>query len=329
MRIISPSFILSILLLAFTLPAAAQTIHHVSPRSIEATVTGGDIVTETITIKNTYPYRISVYPSIHSLKTSIGSTTEQRIGTTSQTVLTEWLTMSRAGQRLNPGESTEVTVRFVVPRTVEAGRYTALLGFGQGIDRVTAETAVINGVAPGVVIRFDVPGKTVDTKNAGTVTVPPIIFAPDHKVILYRIQNPASGTVVPAGESIIFNKRGSEVRSLTINTNAAPVIQSEVLSEAKMTGSLIWPGRYVIKTRITFNNTELAAIDIEDDFWYLPWWWLIGFLVVILLLSVVVFRLLHRRFNAVPVTTTDGTQALPLHIYSGESEPEDHDISLR
>ncbi|MAZ30306.1 hypothetical protein CL655_03420 [bacterium] len=308
---------------------SAQTIHHVSPRAIEETVQPGDIVSAEITVRNTYPYRITVYPSVHGLlEVRDGTSTQEQILPSGETVVAKWLTMTQAGQRLLPEEEVIVSVRLAIPRDVESGVYRALLGFGQGIDRPTAQQAVERGVAPGVVLRLTVPEKDIQTDGAVSLDITNLVLADTQPAIAYRISNPGTKTVVPQGEIIITNKRGAEVAAVPINPGGAPLAPGEVLSVATATPALPWLGAYAAAVRVDYQNQQLAAVSMSDSFWYLPWPVLLAFVVALVILSVLFYVYLARRLRS-PIAHTDGAAALPLHVYEGQSPAEDHDINLK
>jgi hypothetical protein len=307
----------------------AQTVHQVSPRAIERTVQPGDIFNATITITNPFAYRLAVYPSVHGLETSrTGSTSIERILPAEETTFTSWVTMSRAGQRIDPGGSATVDVAFKIPRTIEAGTYTGLLGFGSGIARHVAERAVEEGGAPGVVLSFTVPERDIDTEGAASVIVSDVIFDETQTAISYTIQNPGTKEVVPAGELIITNQRGAEVAALPVNPEAATIAPGEVLSLAIPAPELPMVGKYQVNARFNYQTEQLASILMSDTFWYLPWPVVAALFLVLLLMSVLLYRFLGRQLGSGHVGS-DNVIQLPLHMYSGESPPEKHDINLK
>lgn len=309
-------------------PALAQTMHQVSPRTIERTVTSGDVVQASVSITNTYPYVINVYPSVHDLiiEHSSSSTTRDIVQTENSQFI-EWTTLTRAAQRLQPDQTTVVDVRFVLPNDLAPGTYHGLLGFGQAIDRATAETAVQQGTAPGVVVRFTVPEPDVRPDGAATLNMASYILSPRQTALAYTLYNPGTRPMLPAGEIVFLGPTGGEVAAVPIHLDT-PLAPGEVVTVATTAPSFERPGRYHAKAQVDFNDTQVAMVRMSDNFWYLPWQLVLGILVLILILSILVYRQLARL--AQPRGSGDGhTTQLPMHVYQGESEPEDHDINLR
>jgi hypothetical protein len=327
-------YILSVLSLtlglALLLPgtSVAQTIHQVSPRTIERTVTAGDIIRTQVTVTNTYPYVINVFPSVHDLIIDTSSATATRdILVTEDSQFIAWTILTRAAQRLQPGEAIDIDVQFTVPRSIEPGTYHGLLGFGQGIDRPTAEQAVLRGTAPGVVVRFTVPEPDVQSDGAATLDISEYIVTPTQTALSYTLYNPGTRPMQPAGDIIVRNQRGAEIAAIPINVTD-PIAPGEIRTVATTVPALSLPGRYTAAARVDFKDSQVALVQMSDAFWYVPWQILLAILGVILLLSMLVYRYVARHVH--PRGTSDGqTATLPLHIYQGESEPEDHDINLR
>jgi len=318
------------LTLALLLPTVgfAQTIHQVSPRTIERTVSPGEIIPAQVTVTNTYTYVINVFPSVHDLIIdAAGSTTSRDIVLTKDSQFIDWTLLTRAAQRLQPGESTDIAVQFTIPRGLEPGTYHGLLGFGQGIDRPTAEAAVIRGTAPGVVVRFTIPEPDVQPDGAAVLDISEYIVTPTQTALRYTLYNPGTRPMQPAGDIVVRNQRGAEIAAvpITLTETLAP---GEIVTVATTVPALRLPGRYSASARVDFNDPQVALVQMSDAFWYVPWQVLLLILGVILLLSMLVYRYLVRHVH--PRVGTDGqSTTLPLHVYRGESDPEDHDINLR
>lgn len=306
----------------------AQTSHQVSPRTIERTVLPGDIIQTQVLITNTYPYVINVFPSVHDLVIdSQSGTTSRDIVVTEDSQFIDWTTMSRAAQRLQPGASVELAVEFTVPRMSAPGTYHGLLGFGQGVDRPTAELAAVRGTAPGVVVRFTIPEPDVQSDGAATMRWSEYILTPAQSALSYTLYNPGTRPMQPSGTIVVRDQRGAEVMDIPIVVTE-PLAPGELRTVATSVPALPFPGRYNAAAQVDFNDAQVALVSMSDSFWYLPWQWLLVVIGVILLLSVLLYRHLSRHLR-IANTPPEEAHQLPLHVYRGQSAPEDHDINLR
>jgi hypothetical protein len=306
----------------------AQTIHQVSPRTIDRAVSPGEIVDAEIQVTNTYPYVINVFPSVHDLivvNTEAGQ--EREVVVTEDSQFIDWTFMTRAAQRLQPGATGTIAARFTLPQSLEPGTYHGLLGFGQGIDRPTAEAAVLRGTAPGVVLRFTVPEPDVRTDGAASLDIAEYVVVPEQSAVSYTLYNPGTRPMVPTGEIVIRSPRGAEVAALPISMTE-PLLPGEIRVVATSVPALSLPGRYRAEARVDFNDSQVALVSMTDTFWFIPWPVLLLVIGVILVLTMLLYRYLSRVTGATRVPS-DQSVALPLHVYRGESEPEDHDINLR
>lgn len=304
--------------------AYAQKTHGVTPRLIEEETPPGTVIRETITVTNTHPYVINVFPSVHGL--SAGS--EQRILPASDTPFLDWTAMTRAAQRLQPGASTTIDVTFTVDRAAAPGTYQALLGFGQGIDRPTAEAAVVQGTAPAVVVRFAIPEPRVDTAAAASFRTAPFVVFPEQAAIFYTVQNPSRESIVPQGEILIYNNRGAEIVAVPLNPDLVTIAPGEVFRFATTSPVVSWLGRYDARARVDFGTAQLASVTLQDGYWYVPWYVILLCICLLLFLSVYVYRKARRAMHH-GVSTHDAAVHLPFHVYHGESAAEDHDINLK
>jgi len=308
------------------LPAtlSAQEAHSVTPRLIEEEVVPGSIIKRTITVTNNYPFVINVFPSIHGLVGDI----EQRVVPADETPFAAWTAMSRAAQRLQPGATTSINVTFTIDRDTAPGTYQALLGFGQGIDRPTAEAAVVQGIAPAAVVRFVVPEPNVDTTAAAALQIASVILGPRQPGITYSVQNPGRTPLTPDGEILFFNTRGAEVATLPINPNNLQLAPGELLQVATTSPVRSWFGRYDVRARIDFGVPQLSPVTLYDRFWYIPWYVAVMLGGVVLLVGVIIYWRARRALRP-SIKSGDGVTHLPLHIYDGQSSAEDHDINLK
>lgn len=318
------------LLVALSLPVAvdAQTIHQVSPRTIDRVVSPGEIIDAEIEITNTYPYVINVFPSVHDLlvvDTDAGQ--EREVVVTEDSQFIEWTYMTRAAQRLQPGATSTIEARFTLPQSLESGTYHGLLGFGQGIDRPTAEGAVLRGTAPGVVLRFTVPEPDVRSDGAATLDIAEYVVVAEQHAVSYTLYNPGTRPMTPTGEIVIRSPRGAEVAAVPISMTE-PLLPGEMRVVATSVPALPLPGRYQAEARFDFNDTQVALVTLTDAFWFIPWPALLLLIGIILVLTMILYRYLSRVTGSRSVGD-DQSVALPLHVYRGESEPEDHDINLR
>jgi hypothetical protein len=185
----------------------------------------------------------------------------------------------------------------------------------------------VQGTAPGVVVRFTVPEPEVRPDGAVTLNMASYIIADQQTALAYTLYNPGTRPMQPGGEIVFLGPTGAEVASVPIQLDT-PLAPGEIVTVATTAPALDHPGRYRAEAKVDFNDSQVALVRLSDDFWYLPWQLVLLVVGIILLLSVLLYRQLARTVH--PRVSADGqTTQLPVHIYQGESQPEDHDINLR
>jgi len=308
----------------------AQTVHQVTPRAIDRTVLARDIFTESVVVSNPYAYKLRLYASVNELVVNeqgdivdyVPSVMADRTST-----VTSWIELSQAAILLEPGASTTLTVRIVIPHDVEPGEYHAFLGFGTGRNRPIAEASVLTGVAPGTLLRIEIKEEMIAQSDLDVFAVSRFVLDSSQKAVSYTIINTTHKPIAPSGEVIVYNSRGAEIGTVAINPAGVVVQPGDTVAFTENIDALQITGRYQAKLALS-NESQTASVYDAATFYYLPWWQLLILLSLFLLLG----HWLYRRLEVSQTPRYDVIDlegALPLHVYHGESAPTKHDINLK
>lgn len=303
---------------------------QVLPLVIDKTVGPRDIFTEIITLTNDQSYLLTVYPTINEVEADSSGGIKDLVSPVQDDrarSITSWVTLRQAGVDIKPGETIEIPISVSVNPKAAIGEYHAFIGFAGGRNRPEAETKVKNGIAPGVLLRLEIPDKTVERVAVDGFIVDRFVFSSADNTVTYTIKNPGDKSVVPSGEIIFYNTRGSEVGSTIVNPEKLVLEPKSALSFITTAPTSGVMGKYKAYLSVDYGSSQLASVYDTAFFYYVPWkqlWALLGGLA---LFSLILFLYLYRRLRA-PAAFFDHA-VLPFHIYSGKSDDIEHDINLK
>lgn len=313
-----------------TMDIAAAASYKVTPLVIDREVTPRDIITETITITNSMHYRMTVYATVNAVDVAQGGDILDyvpKVEDDRPRSITSWMSIPQAGTDIDPGETIEMQLRIQVDAKAEPGEYHAFIGFGNGRTRDDAITQVKAGDAPGVVVRLHIDTPQSSQLRLDTFVVDRFVFDANTQSVSYTIENPGETEVVPTGEIIFYNARGAEVGVTTVNPerySLAPNEKKTLTTTAPADGLM---GKYKAFLMVQYENSQMASVYDTTFFYIIPWFQLFSFLAVVTVVGLLLFMLLHRRYRK--PTQADSHTSIPVYIYKGTSETQDHDINLK
>lgn len=321
------------LLLFFLAPMivdASVSTHKVVPRVVDKTVSGRDIFTQTVTITNLKPYRMTIFPTVNAVAVDgAGDIVELAAPATDDRTrsITSWIEVTQAGTDIDPEETIEIDIRVKVNPNVEPGEYHAFIGFGQGRNRPEVQEKVKNGSVPGVLLRLEVEDDAVEAIKLDQFSVDRFVGDVHNEAIHYVIDNPGETTVVPTGEIILYNTRGYEIGSIPVNPERKSVEPGTSISLRATAPTDGLMGKYKAFLNVNYGTSQIASVYDTAFFYVVPWYQLLIFFVCLIIFGVFITYRLHRRYN--PNSHTEEVQYVPLHVYEGVSDEIDHDINLK
>jgi hypothetical protein len=323
--------VLCVAFVLFTAVMADAATYTVTPPVIELDVEPRDSREETIKVTNTGTTPIKIFPSVHPIVLGPdGSIAEfvSAVMTDRTTSVTSWIELSRARVELQPGETIKIPVTITVNPQAKPGEYYAYLGFGSGDKRDEAEAAVMNQLAPGVTLRVALLDTKSEYLRLHQFTTKR--YAKDSEAIelQYELENVGDGPVVPRGEIILYDVRGSEVGSVPVNTERtvlSPGERKTFVSSATTTGAY---GRHKAFLNIEYGEAQRANLYDTTFFTVVPLKLLIVIFAVLMLVSV--FGTILYAYSKKPVEVYEEEGSVPMSIRSGvQSDQQVHDINLK
>ncbi len=288
-------FLLAFMLLTSSAPvqvfAAGLTT---TPVVVDDKAKARDILRRSITIQNASDHKLFLYPSVNDIHPANGAVPFVSAQTSSDRTdsLANWIELSRGMIEINPGE--EKTVPFVirVASNAAAGTYHAAITFGQGGDRASAEaTPPLSTVTVNVEVQDDVK----EFLQLDKFTTDKLFFSGDDVLFNFQLENIGNQELQPKGEIRIYDRKGSEVASVEVNSDGKKFSPDQMLQLASVWSAARGFGRYKAFLNIDYGSSQVASVQDTVYFWILPWQQLLG-LFIATLIAVVWLALYYHRW---------------------------------
>lgn len=310
-------------------PLQLQAAVTVSPLILDETVSPRDIFERTVVITNDTALPIRLFPSVNAITLDDGGAIKEFIPASvgdRSTSLTSWLAFPRGRLELPPGASTTLLISFSINPSAAPGLYHAFLGLGNGSNRDEAEAMVMQGNAPGIIIRVAVADTRIEALRLARFTVDRVIVREQSDTVTYALTNPGDMPVVPTGEVIVYNARGEEVASVALNDGARSVAPGETVElTAPITTTGLF-GRYKAFLSLEYGAGR-ATVHDTAFFYVAPWHYLLVLFAGLFLITLGVVFWWRRTLLPPDEEQHDGHVAL--HVRPGNTrEDHEHDITL-
>jgi len=320
-------FLLALLLVPNYINAAPS--NTVSPLIIDTDAEARDIISKEITITNTGTQQMTVYPTVNNVSLEEGGTIEEfltPVESDRTTSIASWIEISRRGIDLPVGESHTIPLTLRINHNPKPGTYHAFVGFGFGRNHEQAVKQVKDGKAQGTIVTINIEDKKIEALRLSKFIIDKFVTSSNNEAAVFSFKNPGDETLVPKGEIIFYNSRGSEVGSVEINdenTTISPggehVFKTTVPSEGLF-------GKYKAFLSIEYGNKQRASIQDTSFFYVLPFKAILSILVLILLLTALGAWYIHKKYFDEDI---DDSTRLTFHMKDSHSDAKDHDINLK
>lgn len=274
--------------------------YKVTPRVMNYEVKQRDIFTETITVTNNTDHKLNLYAAVNEVNLDEGGDIvafTPRSVADNTTTPTSWINFTRGRIELMPGKSKEVPIEFQVHPEAAAGVYYVFIGFGAAHNQPLAHKQVAEGSAPGVMVTLSVDQKQTEFLKLGQFVIDRFVTEPENNAITYKLNNPGSAELVPKGEIIFYDSRGTEVAAVPVNPDnqaLAPGQESEYTMSAP-TDNLF--GKYKAFLSVDYGSQQLASVYDTAFFYVVPWQKLLLVFSGVMFIAILLTVLLHRRYS--------------------------------
>lgn len=306
----------------------------VTPMIVDYETEARDILVKDITIKNFDSNPIRVYASVHEIEVDgnneIRSFVPSSMSDRTKSI-TSWIEISRA--RLDIGSNSEVVLPLTLRINPNAapGEYHAFVGFGSGKNYDEAEKMTLEGKSTGVLVRVSIDKKQTELLRLVTFKTEPFVLNNKEHSFSYTLENAGDMPLTPSGEVIIYDSRGVEINSVTLNndkTVIAPGEKVDFQSPIPFTNRF---GKNKAYLTIEYGENQRAVVYDTNYYFSIPWMYSIIVLSLLVLVPIIL-TILFRRMSRPNYSNTVNHEAseVPLFVKnSHDHKIHDHDINLR
>lgn len=325
---------LGIVLLITPLAEALAANFTVSPLMVDVEAEVRDAFTRDITLTNTHTTHQRLFASVHEITLGEESEIKSFIPASMSdraVAVTSWIEISRARIDLQPGESTSLPLIIRVNHNTPPGLYHAYIGFAQGRNRDEAEASVLAGTGTGVIVRIAVGGPQEEFLKLVTFTTDRFSILPGDGAVSYTLENSGDVPLTPSGDIIIYDGRGRELTSLSVNDAEEPIVLAPG-EKREFSASIPFIerlGRHKAYLSVEYGSTSRAALYDTNFYYSIPWYYLL--IIGLLLLTVLVSLILLVRRNAGEMVYEE-PEAHDVPLFVGrnrEHNQYEHDINLK
>lgn len=306
----------------------------VTPMLIDVEAEARDAFTKEITVASTHSTHQRLYASVHEITLGENSEIKSFVPASMSdrsVAVTSWIEVTRSRIDLQPGESATLPLTIRVNHDTPAGLYHAYIGFAQGRNRDEAEAKVLAGEGTGLIIRIAVGGKQEEFLRLVSFSTNRFSLSPGDGLATYTLENTGDVPLTPEGDIIIYDSRGHELTSLTLNDEGEAVViaPGEKREFTEAIPFIERLGKHKAYLNIEYGTENRAAVYDTNFYFSIPWYYLliIGLLLLTALVSLI---LLARRNSGREEYEEPDAHDVPLFVgRNREHNQYEHDINLK
>ena len=306
--------------------------YKVTPRVIDKEVEQRDIFSETISITNNMNRKINLYALVNEVDLGDGgdiSSFSPRSVSDNTRTPTSWIQITRSRIELMPGKSKDIPIEFKIHPNAESGVYHVFIGFGEGTNQDIAKKQVKEGSAPGVIVTLSVDQKKTEFLKLGQFVVDRFVTKPENEAISYTLNNPGSADLVPKGEIIFYDSRGTEISAVPVNPDNHSLAPGQETSYTLSAPTEKMFGKYKAFLSVDYGEQNLASVYDTAYFIVAPWQKLLIIFGALMFFTILLTVLIHRRMVGDDEHHHDSVADLPLFVRNSVSDDQEHDINLK
>lgn len=310
---------------AVSLTVHAQ--HTVQPVFVDKKFNQRETATQTITLHNPTDVTVRVYATVNAIADELSGTLVEflpRSQVDNRNTATSWIEVERGRITIPPGESNDVTVRFSIHHQAVPGIYRVRLGFATGANRTQAEQRSLQGDVPGTTIRIEIEDARTSFLQVHDFSLDRFILDGRTEYIRFTIINPSESELVPAGEIVFYNMRGSEVYSLPINQDNHTIEAGGKHTFSEVIPQIASVGRHRALLSVRYGDGQHAQINDTVFFYNFTVVALLFIFIGIVVATVLLSYVIHRR-----VAVIDDNESVAVFVRNkATSTQSDDDINL-
>ncbi len=276
-----------------SLPASAQGAFAV-PRTIDLKTQDQEILESSIKVSNKFDRYVELTPVVFFLDSK--ELKEKIDGVKSnEDNLADWIEFYRGVIRLAPGEEKEYPLKVKVGPKARPGVYYAYVVFYEGKNFAGGvdSSAVYSQLA--VLIRLEYLEKKIEAAELKEFGASKNVYLEFPVRLSFKIDNIGSEPLAGSGFLRIYNRRGEEITSFSID-------QKEILPTESRRVEQIWDpgagfGKYKAKLMLEYGSNSRRDLQDVIFFWILPWKFLAVFSGAVVLIFLMFIYLMVRRFK--------------------------------
>ena len=267
----------------------------VTPTIIDEQAKVRDIFTYTISITNYTDRKANLYAVVNDISISDGK--QEFISPSQldrQTSLARWIKISRGVIELNSRESTELSLEINVAHDATAGKRYAMISFPDSSNRYAAEKSVSGVGSAKILINMDVKEVIVEKAQISEFKTTRNVYIKPPAIFNIAVENFGNRDIAPLGTIYLFNRRGEEIKQLSIDFSGQPIVP-EGTGEMALewdTGKQL--GKIKAKVELEYGGSERDLMD-TIYIWLIPLPYLIGFVALTIIAVIFLVLFLFRR----------------------------------
>jgi len=243
-------------------------------KPIDELVTPGDVLTRTITLRNTttgtqvFFFSVADIVDVRDDESPIFATPSNN---PTEYELATWISVPTESVTLAPGASTEIAVKVTVPQSASPGSHFAEIFAGVEPPRLRQNGAGV-GYKVGTIVTLRVKGEANETARIRSFATDHLVFGKPSVKFTTRVENPGNVLIKPHGPLEIFNMFGKRVAIINVNDNMNGVFPGHIRPF-----ETIWDekdfafGRYQgIVSLIYGEHGHETTVSATLSFWVLP-----------------------------------------------------------
>lgn len=304
-------FLIGLFFISANIVSAQAVGIGVSPVKIEDIVNPGEIVKETITVKNNSDTAKTLYIYLKDFKADGESGQPKLIvpGTEEGYYLASWIDITNEGIDFLPREEKDITFKINVPAETGPGGYYGAIYFGTKPPQLNIEgedkgAGMAIGQQTGSLILLQVSGDVIEESLIREFSTDKTFYSTPFEVkFLIRIENLGNVHVKPLGNMVVKNMFGKEIAGIVINESGGNVLPNSIRRFSEIWNGTNGFGKYTAEIGLSYGTSasqggvgKKSMFSIVT-FWIIPWKIIIpaGLSIVFLIALTVLFLKFYKN----------------------------------
>jgi hypothetical protein len=322
-------------------PAHAEAVAGVTPAVFDLKLKPRDIEKQSINIINLTDARADIYIFVNPFSPEQGKTEfldRSRVDATLS--LAHWISVTRAALEFGPHEKRTIEIEIQVPPNAAEGVRHAVISFGYGATRDSAEQAVAE--LPQIMMNVEVVRDIKEKLQLNGFSPLKNIFFSFPLDFSVELENIGASVLSSQGEVRLYNRKGEEVASLPLQKETSITPKEKKVFSLRSALALD-AGRYKAMLDIDYGSKQRQSLHDTVYFWVVPWSIIVVvvflWLAAVALIGIMVYKRMSHRPKpakivscptAPPPSLARSQRVAPVAEYKNYgSEHSQHVVDLR